>query len=41
MFRIIKNNLISHCDQKGNQLAIYSIDFQYNGNRLATGGGGK
>lgn len=40
MLRIVKNNLVSHCDQRGNQHSIYSIDFQSNGNRLASGGGG-
>lgn len=41
MLKIIKNNVISHSDNKRDQVSIYSIDFQKNGNRLATGGGGK
>lgn len=41
MLKIIKNDVISHSDNKRDQVSIYSIDFQKNGNRLATGGGGK
>ncbi len=40
--RIIKSEIIGHfsSDKKLQRNAIYSIDFQPGGNRLATGGGG-
>jgi hypothetical protein len=40
MIEVVKNSRVSHCDQKGHHHSIYSLDFQYGGSRLATGGGG-
>jgi protein HIRA/HIR1 len=38
--KIIRPDIVSHCDPgKKSRLAIYSIDFQYGGWRVATGGG--
>ena len=38
--KVIKPDGCCHLGAKGVRYAIYSIDFQPNGNRLATGGGG-
>jgi hypothetical protein len=39
--RIIKADIVAHFSEKGSRHSLYSIDFQPNGYRLATGGGGK
>jgi hypothetical protein len=39
--RIIKADVVGHIDEKGIRHAVYSLDFQPGGRRLATGGGGK
>jgi hypothetical protein len=40
MIQLVRNSHVSHCDQKGHNHSIYSLDFQFGGSRLATGGGG-
>jgi len=37
--QLIKPDVIRHSDGKGHRNALYTLDFQHNGNRLATGGG--
>jgi hypothetical protein len=39
--RIIKPDIFGHLDSKNNRHAIYSLDFQPLGIRLASGGGGR
>lgn len=38
--KIIKPDIVGHLGSKNIRHSIYSVDFQPNGNRLATGGGG-
>ena len=38
--QLIKPDVVRHSDGKGHRNALYTLDFQHNGNRLATGGGG-
>jgi hypothetical protein len=38
--KIIKPDIVGHLGSKSIRHSIYSVDFQPNGNRLATGGGG-
>ena len=38
--KLIKPEAVGHFGGKNTRHAVYAIDFQPNGNRLATGGGG-
>ena len=40
MVKLIKPDVVSHCDSKKYRCVIYSIDFQPNSFRIATAGGG-
>lgn len=40
MVILIKPEVVNHCDNKKYRCAIYSVDFQPFGNRIATAGGG-
>jgi hypothetical protein len=39
--RIIQSDVIGHFAKKGKRHSVYSVDFQPNGNRVATAGAGK